>query len=112
MGWLFGWNTRRQLIDHLVHTNGVKTLKHCFKGNNMWAVQEGTKQDGSTIRFIALYLLRSSRDGWGYKDMDESAGPYYYNCPPGYLDMVKDVEPIGYAKEWREKVRRYHAQPA
>jgi hypothetical protein len=34
MGWLFGWNTRKDLADHLITGNGVKTIKHCFKGNN------------------------------------------------------------------------------
>jgi hypothetical protein len=110
MGWLFGWHTRKDLVDHLITGNGVKTIEHCFKGNNLWAVNEYTKQDGSTVQYIALYLLRGrtgSRDGWGYKDMDESCGPNYYNCPLKYLDMVKNYEPVGYAKEWREQVREY-----
>jgi hypothetical protein len=111
MGWLYGWDTRKQLVDHLIKGNGVTTLKHCFKGNNLWAVQEGYKSDGTPIRFIGLYLLRGSngsRDGWGYKDMDESAGPYYFNCPLSYLDMV--ACPGGHATEWREGVRAYHAK--
>lgn len=115
MGWLFGWNTRKQLADHLLEGNGVKTIKHCWKGNNLWAVQEYTYKDGpktgQTVRFIALYLCRgrkNTRDGWGYKDMDESAGPYYFNCPISYLDMVPD--PGGYATEWRAKVREQHAK--
>lgn len=117
MGWLFGWNTRKELADHLISGNGVRTLKHCFKGNNLWAVQEYTHPETNvTTRFIALYLLRGRNkpsfdyhsDGWGYKDMDESAGPYYYNCPLAYLDMVPD--PGGYATEWRAKVREYWAK--
>jgi hypothetical protein len=111
MGWLYGWNTRAELADHLINHNGVKTIKHCFKGNNLWAVQEGQKHDGTTVQFIALYLIRGSNnssDGWGYKDMGESAGPYYFSCPLAYLDMVPD--PGGYATEWREKVREHHAK--
>lgn len=112
MGWLFGHYTRKSLVDHLLHGNGVKTIKHCFKGNNLWAVQEGTKTDGTSVTFIALYLLRGSPKvtndpyNWGYKDMGETSGPYYYNCPLSYLDMVPD--PGGYATEWRDKVREYH----
>lgn len=130
MGWLFGWNTRKELADHLISGNGVHTIKHCFKGNNLWAVQEYTHNDvdwegkpnpkaGQTVRFIALYLIRGrdrcnprtgryDPDGWGYKDMDESAGPYYFNCPLSYLDMVPD--PGGYATEWRAKVREHWAK--
>lgn len=119
MGWLYGWDTRKELAEHLISGNGIKTLKHCFKGNNLWAVQEVTKTDGTPVTFIALYLLRG-RDkcnpktgaydshGWGYKDMDESAGPYYYNCPLSYLDMVPD--PGSYATEWRVKVREHYAK--
>lgn len=115
MGWLFGWNTRKELADHLLRGNGLRTIKHCFKGNNLWAVQAYTytegPQAGKTVQFIALYLIRGSNnssDGWGYKDMDESAGPYYYNCPLAYLDMVPD--PGGYATDWRAEVRKYHAK--
>lgn len=105
MGWLFGWSTRGELADHLISGNGVKTIKHAWKGNNLWAVQEGTKRDGTKELFIALYLTKgrtNSSEGWGYKDMDETAGPYYYNCPISFLNMVPD--PGGYATEWRAQV--------
>lgn len=115
MGWLFStnWPTRASMREHLCNDNGLKTIKSCWKGNNLWAVQEFTydqgEKAGQTVRFIALYLVRWHGDcqGWGYKDMDESAGPYYYNCPISYLDMVPD--PGGYATEWRAKVREQHA---
>lgn len=119
MGWLFGWHTRKELADHLLTGNGIVTLKHCFKGNNLWAVQEGVRQDGVTVRFIALYLLRGNtkaRDKWGYKDIDESMGPYAHNCPVSYIDFVEahekafGYEPAGYAREWRANVREYAAK--
>ena len=117
MGWLFSttWPTRAIMRKHLCADNGLKTIKSCWTGNNLWAVQEYTydqgEKAGQTVRFIALYLCRrrkNTRDGWGYKDMDESAGPSYYNCPISYLDMVPD--PGGYATEWRAKVREQHAK--
>lgn len=112
MGWLFSerWPTRASMREHLCHGNGLRTIKSCWKGNNLWAVQEYTydqgEKAGQTVQFIALYLVRwhgKDCQGWGYKDMDESAGPCYYNCPLTYLDMVPD--PGGYATEWRAKVR-------
>ena len=105
MGWLFGWNTRKELIENLVSGNGVKTLKHCMVGNNMWAVQEYDRTDGTTARFICLYMMKGrnySRDGWGYKDVSEDMGPYETSCPASYLDLVPD--PGGYATEWRARV--------
>ena len=107
MGWLYGWNTRKELIDHLVSGNGVVTHRHCCVGNDMWAIQEDTKSDGTTVKFIALYLLRgrnNSRDGWGYKDMGETAGPNATSCPLAYLAAVPDPK-VGYSTEWRERVQ-------
>lgn len=74
MGWLFSsnWPTRKDLIDHLCEGNGVKTLKRCFKGNNMWAVQ----QTEAGITFAVLYLMQPSKYGWGYKDIDETMGRF------------------------------------
>lgn len=114
MGWLFGYDTRKELADHLIRGNGVHTLKHCWVGNNLWTVQEGTKQDGSVVRFVALYLCkgnRHSRYAWGYKDVNESMGPGETSCPLSYIELVEAHEkehgyaPVGYAAEWRQKVR-------
>jgi hypothetical protein len=121
MGWLFSerWPTRRHLQDHLLHSNGVTTHKHCWKGNNLWAVQSAQKSDGTTVMFVALYLTAyhgKSLDGWGYKDMDESAGPCKKNCPLSFIELVEAHErehgygPIGYAAGWRDEVRAYHAR--
>lgn len=46
------------------------------------------------------------RDYWnfGYKDMDESMGPVYYNCPARILDLL--TEPVNEtAREWRQRCR-------
>lgn len=120
MGWLFGWKTRKELVDHLLTGNGGVTLKRCFKGNNLWTVQEYNPGGAPhPIRFICLYLLRGnskSRDMWGYKDVDESMGPYAHNCPVSYIDFVEahekafGYEPAGYAREWRANVREYAAR--
>jgi len=120
MGWLFSesWRTRNALREHLVAGNGVTTLKSCWVGNNLWAVQEGTKTDGTVVRFICLYLCRyHGKDlyGWGYKDVDESMGPTETSCPIGYIELVESherehgYEPSGYAAEWRKRVRSRHA---
>ena len=117
MGWLFSsnWPTRASLREHLVNGNGVKTLKSCWVGNNLWAVQEGTKADGSVIRFVCLYLCRwhgKDLDGWGYKDVDETMGPYQNSCPVSYIELVEaherehGYETGQYAVEWRENVRK------
>jgi len=58
---------------------------------------------------IYLALLRNpGGEGWGYKDMTEQMGPYYYSVPLSFLDAVPLSElgdAPGCAEEWRDKVR-------
>lgn len=113
MGWLFPYGaTRASLIKDLTEPRrdassgwSNETLRHCTVGNVLWAVHELTRSDGSKVRYIGCYLLRRSRHGWGYKDLEESAHPVYVSCPLAYLDMVPVACP-----EWREKVRAYWAR--
>ena len=114
MGWLFGYHTRKELIEHLIFGNGVKTLRHCLKGNNLWAVHEMVYEQGphagETARFVVLYMLRGGdkeQHRWGYKDVDGDSGPNYVNCPLSYLDGLSEA--TSYGVEWRERVRRYWA---
>lgn len=55
-------------------------------------------------RVIAVWLVNGDADGWGYKPMDESMGPYYYQPPRAVFEAA---EPGGeYANPaWRAKVR-------
>jgi hypothetical protein len=57
--------------------------------------------------FVAL-IERGDRYGWGYKDMDESMGPYVYDAP---LRLLEDLgpPPNEWAAKWREGVRANHA---
>lgn len=114
MGWLFGWDTRKALVDHLCDGNGVKTLKRCFKGNNMWTVQQ--LPNGHV--FACLYLIKgpaygnkNDRHGWGYKDVDETMGPCNLDFPVSWLDLLSPID-SEYAVEWRKKVRERADQMA
>ena len=106
MGWLYGWSSRRSLIDHLSHgeeTEAAKwaTVAKYLSGNVMWVVHDVTrKATGEVTRFIACYLLQRHGGDWGYKDMEESMGPYFYTCPPKFLEMV----PVVGCQKWRDGV--------
>ena len=126
MGWLFTpGSNRRGLIER--RTTGwerttpdsmtvkSKRLAHCYRGGHfsgvLWTVWERTfEKDGEQVqpteRWIGCDLLEYSRadDGWGYKDLEEASGPYYYSCPMKYLEMV----PVVANEEWRRGVREYH----
>ena len=118
MGWTFGQQTRRELIAELTpaerrDANGriFRTLKHCCRGNVLYAVHESTPAEGPSRKWIGLYLLQRDGDLWGYKDMDETMGPYYYHCPLSYLDLA-DAPANEYAAEWRAIVRQEAAKKA
>jgi hypothetical protein len=124
MGWLFGEHSKESLIERCLrgdaHPTDYTAIAHSVVGNHLWTVFERdqgkpdhTEYNGRTFprpaRLLTLHLLAYSKrdDCWGYKDMDESMGPYEYDCPLKYLDMVPD--PGGYATGWRDKVRAFHA---
>ena len=103
--------TRRDIIAEL--TQGWKRDKaskvverHCARGNVLWTLEcITTKGEDFGTLFIGCYLLTPHKDGWGYKPMDESMGPYYFTCPLAYLKAAPEI-----CGEWRDGVREYHAQ--
>jgi hypothetical protein len=116
MGWTYSqsWRSKEELVRYLKSPdrNGehYQMIASTVRGNHHWYVARYQK-DGQDITFIGLDLMQSGReDGWGYKPMDESVGPYYYDCPLKFLDMVS--EPVGNAAEWRAKVREQHRKKA
>jgi hypothetical protein len=116
MGWLFTQGqTRRQLVEHLTapwETADRKgsTFKRYCSGNTLFTVTEVVnKHSGEITRYIGVYLMQNDKNyGWGYKDMDESCGPYQYGCPLSFFDLVPD--PSGYATDWRKRNRAHHAR--
>ena len=57
--------------------------------------------------FGAVFLTSTdSKDhfNFSYKDMDESYGPCYYDCPKGILDLLTPTD-NEYANKWRTKCR-------
>ena len=109
MGWSFGWKSRAELIEHLTRTQENEsgkweTTKHCTVGNVLWAVQVHTDKQAQTVTPFILCCLLQGGGEWGYKDMTESMGPYYYTCPVAYFDLVPEAN-----KNWRAKVREHHA---
>jgi hypothetical protein len=116
MGWLYTeGQTRRQLIDNLTREwetadRKGSTYKRYCSGNTLFTVTEiVNKHSGEIMRYIGVYLLQREQNyGWGYKDMDESMGPYQYGCPLSFFDLVPD--PGGYATEWRKRNRENHAR--
>lgn len=113
-------------------------LAHCYRGGvfkgTFYAVHERTivkeAKETSKERWIEVTLMACHKypdygASWGYKDLEESMGPCEVSCPLGYLDMVpertckpdcegckKDSCSGMWARNWRAKVREYHATRA
>ena len=111
MGWSFGYgDSKEDVIADRTKTceneHGIwKTIKYSVRGNVIYSVREVTnKKSGEVSRFIAVDLLGNpDRSGWGYKDLDESCGPYYFDCPVSYFKLAGP--PVNEtAAEWREAV--------
>ena len=113
MGWLFTWHdTKEELLERRLRAP-ERFAAHCellqssVVGNNHWYL---VRVYNSGLVYIGLDKMAAGgkNEGWGYKDMSEFCGPVEVNCPLSFL--AKASEPTGYAIEWREKVRQYHAK--
>lgn len=114
MGWLFSYSitNRKDMLSHLRRPERFvpdnELLRSSAVGNNHWYL---CRHLPTGRVWIGLDLMKGGtrRDpGWGHKDMDESVGPCEVNCPISYLDEAS--EPEGYAVEWRQRVREFHAR--
>lgn len=112
VGWSFcpSWRTKSDLIRHtkdeLRASGGCDIIASCVKGNILWMVLKRPPKDA----FILCVLMKSDNKnggGWGYKDISECCGPFYYSCPLSYLELAPQP-PDETAATWRAKVRQYH----
>ena len=70
-----------------------------------------TDADGS-ITFGAVFLTRYDAGCWGYKDMEESAGPNESRAPLGLIELLSDLkDPDSYAQNWRQRCRDWASIP-
>ncbi|SHF65961.1 hypothetical protein SAMN05444273_10928 [Litoreibacter ascidiaceicola] len=70
-----------------------------------------TDKDG-TFTFGAVFLTRYDDGCWGYKDMEESAGPCESRAPSSILNLLSDLkDPDSYAHAWRQRCRDWAAIP-
>jgi len=104
------WSSHREIDGESVIVAG-KCLDYSVRGRCLWTVWETTQtrvnefEPFATHRWIGLDLISKDSSGYGYKDMDESVHPYYYDCPLKFLDMVPEVA----SQDWRDGVLQFHA---
>lgn len=113
MGWMFSynWTTRADLVTHLQRPSRFSApwqfVKGRVVGNHHWYLAHNPETNQTIIGLDLMQGGTRKEPGWGYKDMDESAGPCAVDCP---LSLLKEASPAeGYAIEWRQAVVAYHA---
>ena len=100
------WENRDKETGALLNT--CKVLKSSMVGRVYYAAVEVVNcATGKRSVSAAVWLTCGrSNDGtvWGYKDMDETVGPYYYDCPASILAILSETENET-ANEWRRLCR-------
>jgi len=88
-------------------------LKSAMVGTTYYAAIRREVEGKQPYVWAAIFLTcgRTKWDNteWGYKDMDETMQPYYYDCPKGILDLLTPTDNEG-ANKWREECRRQRAE--
>ena len=136
MGWLFYTDRRvktyadekaeiTRLCSFESDTRKTELIKACKVGSTWYAAAKVTQVDGSriedaiyatgedgSITFAAIFLTRYDEGCWGYKDMEESAGPVESRAPLSLLALLSELkEPDSYAHDWRRRCRDWAAIP-
>lgn len=90
----------------------TRVLKSAMVGSTYYAAVEtvvGEKRNVVAAVFLTCGKTRWDNTEWGYKDMDETMGPYKYDCPKGILDLLTPTD-WEEANKWRELCRKRLAE--
>lgn len=125
MGWLFHPvpsarnHDRNAEIDRIFTSSDpslvtYEILQKSWRGNTCYVACKITNIPTGKTETIGFVILTKSymEDGtrwWGYKDMDETMGPYHTNAPKSLIDKLTPTE-NEYALKWREACL-HHAKP-
>jgi hypothetical protein len=118
MGWLStqslgGHAGPREYLDHqFTHENQElrsTVLRSSIVRRVYYAAIEHVRPGSDREVWACVCLVRhtpKARDGFvfGYKDMEESMGPYSYDCPAAILDLLTPTDNEN-ALAWRAKCR-------
>ena len=89
-----------------VYYAAVKPLKHYGKDENGNETILDIPMDEQRVWGVVMLTSTDSKDyfNFSYKDMSESCGPCYYDCPKGILDLLSPTD-SEWANNWRAKCR-------
>jgi hypothetical protein len=107
-----GWTTRNNYQGKRLNNNDLKVdfIREEMYGCKVVAI--AVRNFGSEIycireqdngnRYMIVGLVKNTSNTIGYKTMDESMCPYYFNAPKYMKQLLSDTD-IEYALKWREQ---------
>jgi len=113
MGWTHyhrpAGQTDREHLQHELCGTRHTIIDSVTKGTTFY----GACRDNETGEVFAMVVLQQRGRGgaYGYKAMDETVGPYYYDCPERILAALSPTENV-VANEWRAKCREHAVRVA
>lgn len=113
MGWL--------IMNKSYFENDTKenVLNYCFRKtrDNIEHIEIKNKvaymiYNENGKKYALIYLLHQTRNEFGYKDMDVTMCPYYYDCSKKFYNIVKEIY-VGErltknVQEWLDNYIQYH----
>lgn len=121
MGWTFSYKPasqsatdylRKKVLDCENEHGTWKTLAASQVGNTVYAAVERVKVSGERYVFAAVILTKAdnrSAYNFGWKDIDESSGPYRIDCPERILKLLTPTDNEN-ANQWRLSCREKRQQ--
>ena len=122
MGWLYQNNPVDNPVAHLIgkstcddERRSLQPLAAARVGNTVYIALKSTdKTTQHSFVFAAVILISNTKKhGFGYKDMDETAGPCQSDCPERIIRLLSPIADLpypGHAADWRARVAEYNQQ--
>jgi hypothetical protein len=97
MGWTYLARAPRDMRAFLDANYAPAIVRSEIVGDTYYAAAR--LDDGRVVAVVTLI------DGAGWKTMDESAGPYRWDCPADILALLTEPAPTPWAQAWRDRCR-------
>lgn len=111
MGWTGAYKNKGISYDQFFNVEYGNESHHVWVGkgfakNGAYYRAMKNTETGEIFAIIALVQNSRERDGinFFYKTMDETEGPYNYDCPERILDLLTPTD-NEFAVQWRQKCR-------
>ena len=119
MGWMYTYGARAQMSQADLNRHVLKealcddleVVAYNNSGRVLYAACKHPRNPGEVFAMVILYKYSPSTGEFGYKDMEETMGPFYYGASKKVLDALSPTEQKD-ALAWRERCREEQASKA